>query len=272
MSQPSPSPLSTADPWNLVADAYSTEALPIFEKFAADALALAELPPAARIVDVAAGSGALAVLAAEAGHRVSALDFSTRMLDNLVRRAKERGVAEAIEARSGDGQALPYDADAFDGAFSMFGLMFFPDRAAGFRELVRVLRPGRRGVVASWAPLEGLFACLISSVQEELPEIPFGKGRGPLGDREEMAGEMKAAGFAEVTVHELVHTLEAPSIDAWWVSAQRTNAPLVLLRRKLGEERWGEVGPGILERLRARFRGAPVSFTGRAYLGVGRKG
>jgi SAM-dependent methyltransferase len=271
MSQSSPSPLSTAEPWNLVADAYSTEALPVFEKFARDALALAELPPGARIVDVAAGGGALAVQAAEAGHRVFAIDFSSVMLQNLERRAKERGVSDAIERRSGDGQALPYDAGSFDGAFSMFGLMFFPDRAAGFRELARVLRPGRKAVVSSWAPLEGLFGCMMASLQEELPEIPFGKGRGPLSDREEMVGEMKAAGFIDVGVHEIVHTLEAPSVDAWWVSAQRTTAPLVLLRRNLGEDRWTKVGPGILARLKASFPGQPVAFTGRAYLGVGRK-
>src|SRR5262245_56004926 len=130
-------PLGTPEPWNLVADAYTEELVPLFERFARDALALAALPPAPRVLDVAAGPGTLALVAAKAGATVTAIDFSPAMIANLRRRAAEAG-STAIDARVGDGQALPLEDGGYDGAFSLFGLMFFPDRAAGFRELRRV--------------------------------------------------------------------------------------------------------------------------------------
>jgi ubiquinone/menaquinone biosynthesis C-methylase UbiE len=58
------------------------------------------------------------------------------MSANLRRRADELGLAIA-DVRVGDGQDLPFDDDVFDGAFSLVGPVFFPDRAAGFRELRR---------------------------------------------------------------------------------------------------------------------------------------
>src|SRR5690606_24130990 len=111
------------------------------EAFAADALALAELNPQDTLVDVAAGPGSLALQAAGQVARVDALDFSTEMLNLL--RQRTRSIAN-IHAIEGDGQALPYDNEQFDAAFSLFGLMFFPDRARGFSELYRVLKPGGR--------------------------------------------------------------------------------------------------------------------------------
>ena len=99
------------------------------------------------MLDVAAGPGTLAFIASAAGAHVTAIDFSPDMIDRLRARSVREGVQ--IEARVGDGQALPFDDATFEHAFSMFGLMFFPDRAKGFRELCRVLVPGGRAVVSS---------------------------------------------------------------------------------------------------------------------------
>ena len=268
MSQPSP--LATPEPWNLVADAYVAETEPMFGAFARDALELAAPPAGGRIVDVAAGGGVLSLQAAAAGYQVAAIDFSSVMLENLGRRAKERGLSD-LDVRFGDGQALPFDDDSFDAGFSMFGLMFFPDRGAGFRELRRVLRPGSRVVVASWAPLMGAFAALMESLQVALPNIPFGKGKGPLSDPAEMSQEMEAAGFGEVVVHQRVHEVRADSLENFWQGAQRTNAPLVLLKRNLGDERWKEVGPAIFAELHEKLGEGPVEIVGKANLGIGTK-
>jgi len=116
-------PLASTEPWNLVADGYTAEALPLLEKFARDALLLASLPPGSRILDVATGPGTLALLAAREGAMVSAIDFSPAMVANLGRRADEAGLTLA-DVRVGDGQALPYEDNTFDAAFSLFGLMF----------------------------------------------------------------------------------------------------------------------------------------------------
>src|SRR5262249_10275234 len=158
---------------------------------------LAELPPAARVADVACGPGTLSLLAAEQGEAVEALAVSPDMLERF--QALVPAGAD-IRIREGDGQTLPWDDESFDRPVSTFGLILFPDRAAGCRELRRVLRPGRRAVVSSWAPRTGPIALVLEAVQDLLPGYPFGKGRAPLGDPEEMAAEMRAAGFREVRV------------------------------------------------------------------------
>jgi len=147
------SPLSSPGPWNLVAAAYANEIVPMFEHYSAEALRLAKVPSGGAIVDVAAGPGTLSVLAARAQHHVSAVDFSEEMVSQL-RLRLDREQLTNVDVTVGDGMRLPYANGAFQGAFSMFGLMFFPDRGRGFRELHHVLADGARAVVSSWLPLD----------------------------------------------------------------------------------------------------------------------
>jgi SAM-dependent methyltransferase len=266
---PKPSPLASPEPWDLVSDDYTLELLPMFELFSKDALALVPTHAGAKVLDVAAGPGTLTLLAAEAGRSVSALDFSEQMVRNLRRRLN--GAQLGANVRHGDGQALPWDDGEFDAAFSMFGLMFFPDRGRGLRELLRVLKPGGAAVVSSWAPFEGVFKGIMAALREVLPDIPFGAGKGPLGDPDELAGELSTAGFADVKVTPHSHTLPGETPAELWAQSQRTTAPIVLLKRKLGEARWAEVTQGVVERLEAEYGTAPVPITTTAYLGFGRK-
>jgi ubiquinone/menaquinone biosynthesis C-methylase UbiE len=267
---PKQSPLASPEPWSLVADDYSAELLPMFELFSNDALELAGDAARQRVLDVAAGPGTLCLLAARAGADVSSIDFSPVMLENLKRRFSAAGLQ--VDARVGDGQALPWEADQFDAAFSMFGLMFFPDRAQGFRELLRVLKPGGVAVVSSWAPFEGLFKSIMSSLQEVLPDIPFGTGKGPLGDAGDLEAELSQAGFGEVRELSKTHVLKVPSVRHFWESCERTSAPVVLLKRRLGDAKWAEVTQGVVDRLQALHGDGQVEMKTTAFLGSGRKG
>lgn len=266
-----PPPLSTAEPWDLVATAYADEALGHFLIYAAEALRLADLPPTARVLDVAAGPGTVAVMAAQAGARVTAIDISEAMLTRLYARAEAAGVASAIEIHHGDAQTLPFARGAFDAAFSMFGLMFFPDRHLGLTEVKRVLAPGGRAIISSWVPFAGPFGELMKAVSEVIPEIPLG-GKPPLGSPEDMRGELEAAGFRDVRVETVPYELKAASFDTLWASLERTNVPLALLKRRLGDA-WASVAPKLRERVRAATvagAGEGTIVIGRgAYLGVG---
>src|SRR5450432_230706 len=268
-ASPPPTPLGTAEPWDLVAAAYSAESLPYFETFALEALARAALPSGARIVDVAAGPGTLSLLAATAGARVSAIDFSEEMVASFRARAEASGLMSAIDLRQGDGQRLPFEDRSYDAAFSMFGLMFFPDRAAGLRELRRVLRPGGRAIISSWVPFDGPFGELMRATRELLPGLPLGGGSPPLADPREIERELTAAGFSSVTVETIGHELVASSFDAFWDTMERTNAPLVLVRHRLGAERWAEVSPRIRARVRATLGPGPLVIGRGAFLGIG---
>jgi SAM-dependent methyltransferase len=269
MSSPPPqSPLASPEPWDLVSAAYAAEALPFFEVFAKRALALAEVPPGARVLDVATGPGTLALMAAETA-QVTALDFSPAMVVELERRARAAGIT--LDVHTGNGQALPFSANQFDRAFSMFGLIFFPDRGAGFRELLRVLVPGGRAVVSSWAPFTGPFADVMESLRTHLPGLPFGQGAAPLGDEPSFAAELAAAGFVDVAVHAVTHPEPFPSMDEFWQSLQRTTAPIVLLRRRMGEPAWGALAAAVKADLVAKYGNDPGTAPMTALLGTGRK-
>jgi len=98
MSQPTPptptppSPLASPEPWDLVADGYVSDNVPLFERFAEEALRFAAVAPGARVLDVAAGPGTLALLAARDGAgSVDAIDFSPEMIARLEARAAAAG-------------------------------------------------------------------------------------------------------------------------------------------------------------------------------------
>ncbi len=266
-----PSPLATPLAWNLVSAGYVEENLEQFIAYGKDALDLAEVGAADRILDVAAGPGSLAVQAAARVREVQALDFSSEMLAHLEARAAASGVSNVI-AREGDGQALPYDDASFDAAFSMFGVIFFPDRAKGMRELLRVLRAGGRAVISSWPPLTRVPVLLsvFEALAAELPDMPFGDGKGPLSDPDDIRSELSAAGFARVEVVERIHSLDMPDIDALWASLRRSLAPLVLLEHRVGSEAFAPIAAGLHRRLRERYQGA-LHIEMPAWIGVAHK-
>jgi SAM-dependent methyltransferase len=267
------SPFAQPHPWDIVAAAYSDEVTPQFEHYAEGALRRAALAPSSRIVDVAAGPGTLSVLAARAGHRAAAIDFSEGMIASLRARLAAEGIT-SVEALVGDGMALPFPDASFDGGFSMFGLMFFPDRAKGFRELARVLRPGAPCVVSSWVPADRLpfLGFLFSTVAELVPPPPGTPPfKPPLADPSECVAEMAAGGFEEVEVVEVVETMDAPSTSALWASLERTNVLFALRKEALGDAAWNQISRQVLERLTAKFGAGPQTLAMPAYLTVGRR-
>ena len=102
---------------------------------------LARVGPGSRVLDVATGTGDLAIELASRGAEVVGMDFSEGMLE-LARRK-----APGITFESGDAQALAYPDDAFDAATVGFGARNFGDLERGLGEMVRVVRPGGRVVV-----------------------------------------------------------------------------------------------------------------------------
>jgi ubiquinone/menaquinone biosynthesis C-methylase UbiE len=103
-------------------------------------VAACAISPGQRVLDVAAGSGNVAIRAALAGARVVASDATPENFDAGRRAAREAGVD--LEWIEGDAQSLPFGDAAFDVVTSCFGAMFAPDHDATARELLRVCRPG----------------------------------------------------------------------------------------------------------------------------------
>jgi SAM-dependent methyltransferase len=264
------SPLATPMAWDLLASAYQAEVAPTFQSFTEEALRLAAPRPGGRLADIACGPGTLALLAAGRGFEVDALDFSPEMIGLLERSAAERGVT-GIRARLGDGQALPYPDRGHAAAFSLFGLMFFPDRARGFSELRRILRPGARAVVSSWQPMERspVLAALFDALQQALP-AGSGPPRAtpPLVTAEACRAEMGQS-FGDVEVRPVSTGVSFPSIVALWASTERSMPPVVLTRSQLGEPTWASISARVRDTLTERLGTGPITLDLHAWLSVG---
>jgi SAM-dependent methyltransferase len=267
------SPLASAEPWELVAEGYAAEAPHLMRGFSLRALALLEPSPSDRVIDVAAGPGTLSLEIAARVSQVDALDFSAHMLEQLEQQARARGI-QNVRTVHGDGQALPFADREYDLGVSLFGLMFFPDRARGYSELFRVLRPAGRVLVSSWAPLEdsSLMALMFAAIRAVEPNWPPPR-RDPLGleNPEVLAGELRTAGFVDVRIEPHTESITPPNASELWAGMARGSAPLVLLRRRLGEAEWERRAPEALKVLESGLEGGPRALSTTAWLGLGTK-
>jgi ubiquinone/menaquinone biosynthesis C-methylase UbiE len=101
-----------------------------------------------RVLDVACGTGGVALRAARAGADVVGIDISADQLAKARRAAEEEGLA--IRFDEGDCQALPYGDAEFDAVASAFGAIFAPDQKRTAAELARVCRRGGRLALTAW--------------------------------------------------------------------------------------------------------------------------
>ena len=108
------------------------------------------IQPGTKVLDVACGSGNLAVVAAKKGADVTGIDIA----DNLVEAAKRRAEAEGVDIKfeQGDAEAMPYEDNSFDVVMTMFGAMFAPRPDVAASELIRVCKPGGTIAMANWTP------------------------------------------------------------------------------------------------------------------------
>lgn len=174
-----------------------------------------------RVLDVACGTGAATIAAAEkagpAGHVVG-LDANPEML------AVARRKPTPIEWVEGTAEALPMGDDSFDAVLSQFGFMFFEDKPAALREMVRVLRPGGGLAVAvcdavEQSPGYGAFARLLDRLFGREVGDAF---RAPfaLGDAGTLQAICRDAGIPDATVRRYDEAVRFSSIDAM-VSTER---------------------------------------------------
>jgi 2-polyprenyl-3-methyl-5-hydroxy-6-metoxy-1,4-benzoquinol methylase len=109
-----------------------------------------KIQPGARVLDVACGTGNLAIPAARKGAQVWGIDIATNLLEQARERASAEGLAAVFEA--GDAEQLPHPDAHFDLVMSMFGAMFAPRPELVAAELARVCRPGGTMAMANWTP------------------------------------------------------------------------------------------------------------------------
>jgi SAM-dependent methyltransferase len=247
-------PLAQPAPWNAVATGYDEVWYGALPELTERAIAIVSPTPAMNVLDVAAGPGGFALNVAPRVARVVAIDFAHEMIARLRTRLERDKVAN-VETHVMDGQELSFEDGSFDAVVSMFGWFLFPDRARGLTEFRRVVRPGGRVLVTSWAPPDKntVLGAALAALREALPDLPRPAGPLPTQLPEVCTEEMRAAGFADVSATIVRGSVRYSSTASYWEVMERAGAPMVMLRSKLGELAWQAAVTRANEALRARY-------------------
>lgn len=261
--------IENPDSWSAIAENYNVTGRRLLTPFSERAVAWADVGERDEVLDVACGGGTTTVLLAPLVKAVTAIDFSAGMIEVLRRNCAEM---PNVRASVDDGQRLELPDESFDAAFSMFGLMFFPDPIAGLQELFRVLRPGGRVAISSWPPLgeSPMMLPMMNAVSAAL-ELP---SRTPPSDgfsfdsAEGLAAGLEAGGFVGVEIEQVVPEHHFGDAEGYWALTSG-NIGVNAARTKLGDD-WPAVEQVALAHVRESL-GNTRSLAMPGLVGFGRK-
>ncbi len=222
----------------------------LFGQWPAQLLGLAGVQAGETVVDVGCGTGVLARAALQrvgAGGQVVGVDPNAGMLDVARQEAPEVTWIQGVAER------LPLDPASADVVAGQFALMFFTDRAAALSEMRRVLRPGGRLVIATWAALSASpgYDAMVSLLRRVAGDpaadallVPFTIGT------ESALMDIVAPVFPDVQIQLLTGRARFPSIDAWLTA----DIKAWTLNDLVGDDQLAELhteAPRVLGRFRA---------------------
>ncbi len=168
------------------------------------------IPPGARVLDVACGTGNTAIPLARQGAVVTGVDIAA----NLLVQARERASAEnlSIQFDEGDAEQLPYPDRSFDAVVTMFGAMFAPRPELVASELARVLKPGGLLAMANWNP--GSFTGRMFKVSSGHAPPPPGMLPPVLWGDDATVRQRLAAGFGDIRTELIPVDFDMPTNPA----------------------------------------------------------
>jgi SAM-dependent methyltransferase len=187
------------------------------EMGAEEFIARLALKPGVRVLDVACGSGNLAIPAARLGAIVTGVDIATNLLEQARARAEAEGLTIGFD--EGDAESLPYADAAFDVVVSMFGAMFAPRPELVAAELVRVCRSGGQIAMANWTP-DGFIGQMFKVGGKYVPPPPSMPSPLKWGD-EETVRERLRDGIADLQLTRRMCPFKYPSPPAGVVESFR---------------------------------------------------
>ena len=248
--------------WETVAPGFDDFVSPLTMTLGETVLDRLDAGQGTTLLDVGAGSGALAIPAARRGAEVLAVDLAPTMIERLAVRARD---LPNLRARVMDGEHLDLADDSFDVAASINGVTLFPDTDAGIAEMVRVTKPGGRVVLVCFAYgvehaewVRFFFAAVRTAVPDaplppaDPPPLPF-----QLADPQRLQTKLVDAGLTDVSVEVVSWDVEVRSAAHYWdvVTASNPIATQIVAQLSAGQQ--ADVRQVLDGMLRERSDGAP---------------
>jgi ubiquinone/menaquinone biosynthesis C-methylase UbiE len=192
-----------------------------------------DLVPDERVLDVASGSGNLALAAAR---RTWGNVVSSDYVPALLERGRERAAAERLEIEfvEADAQALPFEDGSFDVATSIYGAMFAPDQQKTADELLRVVRPGGRIGMGNWCP-DGAVGRMFGTISKHSPPPP-GVPSPLLWGTEDHVRSLFGDGIADLRVERRVSRQPFRSADHYIEFFRKYFGPTQMAYERVGPE------------------------------------
>ena len=192
------------------------------------------LDPSDAVLDVACGTGNVALPAAATGARVTGLDLVPSLLDV----ARGRPGGSDVEWIEGDAEALPFDDASFDRVLSVFGVQFAPHHETVAAELLRVCRPGGTIGLVNWTP-EGLIGRLFKILGAYSPPPPAGASPPPRWGAEDHVRSLFPG--CEVSFERGLNPFVFPSVEEYMTFFEERYGPTLKAReRLLADGRWDD--------------------------------
>jgi SAM-dependent methyltransferase len=208
------------------------------------------------VLDLAAGTGNVAVRAAALGARVTAVDLTPELFGPGRARAAAAGVE--VEWVEGDAEDLPFEDGRFDVVLSTFGIQFAPRHDVAASEAVRVTRAGGSVGFINWTP-QSHIGRVLKAVGARMPKPPAYASPPPLwGDEAHVRGLLEPLGVS-VTCERALNPFTGFESPQHWVDYMATNyGPLLRAREKLTPEgRWDELRAELVALTASLDRGRP---------------
>jgi SAM-dependent methyltransferase len=194
------------------------------------ALAAAAPGPGEHVLDVATGSGNVAVVAARLGLRVTGLDLVPELLD--VARARAAADGLAIRLVAGDAEALPFADGAFDRVVSVFGIQFAPRHQTVADELVRVTAPGGSIGLVNWTP-DGLLGRVLRTIGKYVPPPPPYASPPPAWGDEDHVRALFARHDVDLHFWRETNPWRFASVEAFVTFFEQRYGPMIKARERL---------------------------------------
>ena len=186
----------------------------------------AGIRPGQRVLDVACGTGVVAVTAARLGAKVTGLDLTPALLE----RARENAaIAEvSIDWHEGDAEQLPFDNESFDVVVSQYGHMFAPRPDVALGEMLRVLKKGGTIAFSTWPP-ELFVGRTFTLVASYMPPPPPGVSPPPQWGDPNIVRERLGQAVTDIVFDRGTMLIPALSPQHHRLNFERTAGPVIKL-------------------------------------------